>query len=186
MSIASISPIKHPQPKIESDVVTKFCTKCNHQHPLTDFHKDKTSKDGLYSSCKICKNSGRVSTPSQSEVPTPIVTALEVPYDQFAHVIERQCTICGNKFAVSKTGKNRTVCGDCQQKNKLPASKVHNIRSVVDNEPFRPSAINLLPPDELQKVFEHAVLEVINRHVVEFRDICVTEAERIPKNKKAL
>ena len=32
----------------------KFCTTCNQEKPLTDFHKHTKKKDGLQSFCKIC------------------------------------------------------------------------------------------------------------------------------------
>jgi hypothetical protein len=34
---------------------TKFCTKCNIEKNLSEFHKDKQRKDGLSCSCKICQ-----------------------------------------------------------------------------------------------------------------------------------
>jgi len=34
---------------------TKICSKCKIQRLLEEFDKDKTKKDGYYSSCKICK-----------------------------------------------------------------------------------------------------------------------------------
>lgn len=32
----------------------KFCTKCNQEKPVCDFHKDSTKKSGFSSSCKEC------------------------------------------------------------------------------------------------------------------------------------
>lgn len=37
----------------------KLCNKCNQQKPLSDFHKDKSKKDGYYSSCKLCNKERR-------------------------------------------------------------------------------------------------------------------------------
>ena len=34
----------------------KRCSKCGQEKTLTEFHKDKKAKDGLRSSCKICKS----------------------------------------------------------------------------------------------------------------------------------
>jgi len=34
---------------------TKLCRKCNQQKQLTEFHKCKIHKDGLYNHCKSCK-----------------------------------------------------------------------------------------------------------------------------------
>lgn len=39
-----------------SDVKTKRCTKCGEEKPLTEFHKAKNKKDGLYPQCKSCRN----------------------------------------------------------------------------------------------------------------------------------
>jgi len=35
----------------------KICHTCQQAKELTEFHKDRTAKDGLASSCKICRNS---------------------------------------------------------------------------------------------------------------------------------
>ena len=35
----------------------KFCVKCNTEHNTGEFTKDKTTKDGFYHICKICKRS---------------------------------------------------------------------------------------------------------------------------------
>ena len=37
-------------------MTTKLCRKCNTTKSTTEFHKDRTSKDGLHSLCKQCKN----------------------------------------------------------------------------------------------------------------------------------
>lgn len=36
----------------------KTCTRCGEEKPATMlyFHKDSKSKDGLYASCRVCKN----------------------------------------------------------------------------------------------------------------------------------
>lgn len=34
----------------------KTCSKCGENKPFSDFHKRKSAKDGLKSSCKICRN----------------------------------------------------------------------------------------------------------------------------------
>ena len=34
---------------------TKKCSKCGVVKEICEFRKDKTKKDGLYSSCKLCK-----------------------------------------------------------------------------------------------------------------------------------
>lgn len=39
---------------------TKECSCCHRVLPLSDFHKDRTKADGLYSSCKECKHNKAV------------------------------------------------------------------------------------------------------------------------------
>lgn len=34
--------------------MTKTCTKCKQEKPLTEYQRDKSKKDGYYSSCKAC------------------------------------------------------------------------------------------------------------------------------------
>ena len=38
----------------------KICSKCKISKPLSEFYKDKTNNDGLYSSCKLCKKTSAV------------------------------------------------------------------------------------------------------------------------------
>jgi len=40
--------------KIEPDSKLKVCTKCNQKKPVSEFYKQKNSKDGLMSWCKEC------------------------------------------------------------------------------------------------------------------------------------
>ena len=39
--------------------VSKVCTKCKMEKSLIEFYKDKSSKSGYRSSCKMCKISKR-------------------------------------------------------------------------------------------------------------------------------
>ena len=34
----------------------KTCTKCGESKPISEYHKDKSAKDGLYTQCKLCVN----------------------------------------------------------------------------------------------------------------------------------
>jgi hypothetical protein len=42
----------------------KICTKCEKQKELSEFHKDRTTKDGLYPNCKECKKEYYISDDS--------------------------------------------------------------------------------------------------------------------------
>jgi len=35
---------------------TKVCSKCKKEKPLSEFYKDKATRDGLHSWCKVCKD----------------------------------------------------------------------------------------------------------------------------------
>jgi hypothetical protein len=53
---------KHPKKKIAQDGF-KVCTKCGNEYPATYeyFHKDSSTKDTLYPSCKACMNKTPIS-----------------------------------------------------------------------------------------------------------------------------
>lgn len=38
---------------------TKTCSNCGEEKPVSEFHKNKLSKDGIQSSCRVCKNKYR-------------------------------------------------------------------------------------------------------------------------------
>lgn len=49
--------------KIPMETATKKCAKCGRELPVEEFHKSKSSKDGLYSYCKECtREIGKIKT----------------------------------------------------------------------------------------------------------------------------
>jgi len=44
---------------VENITVTKICTQCNEEKPITEFYKNKVSKDFHKTQCKKCYNSNR-------------------------------------------------------------------------------------------------------------------------------
>ena len=40
-------------------MITKICTKCHEEKPLTEFNKNKRAKDGRHSACKSCRKAYR-------------------------------------------------------------------------------------------------------------------------------
>lgn len=55
----------------------KKCSKCSKEKPATEFFKDKRTKSGLYSACKICHQMGNKSSFSMIGIePTPKIVAL--------------------------------------------------------------------------------------------------------------
>jgi hypothetical protein len=47
---------KEVNPSLSVIILQKSCTKCKKLKACSDFHKDRTQQDGLYSSCKECKS----------------------------------------------------------------------------------------------------------------------------------
>jgi 5-methylcytosine-specific restriction endonuclease McrA len=70
---------------------TKVCTKCNEIKAVTEFSGDKTKKDGLCSSCKVCESerkrkrraSGGDFTPKQKK--------------ELLEIYKNKCQWCGSK-----------------------------------------------------------------------------------------
>lgn len=84
----------------------KVCTKCGEEKPLTDFHKDKASKDGFRSSCKACRNSGKPRKPPKIKE-------------------SKTCLACGNAF--TPTSNRQVWCHVCspieRRKNRIESCK---------------------------------------------------------------
>lgn len=40
---------------METNIKTKVCTKCGRELPITEFHINRRTKDGLQHTCKECK-----------------------------------------------------------------------------------------------------------------------------------
>ena len=109
-----------------TDEKTKVCTKCGRELPLSEFHKDKLTNDGLRSWCKSCCNEHRkiwyethksdaltymrkyhkcVTKPS-----CPRVGGYGAQFETFI------CEICGTEFRRSKT----QVDYDYERRGNLP------------------------------------------------------------------
>ena len=46
--------------KMEETIKTKKCSRCNRELPVTEFHKNSRTKDGLLSVCKSCRSATRL------------------------------------------------------------------------------------------------------------------------------
>src|SRR5688572_3926923 len=94
--------------------VNKVCTNCKMEKSLTEFHKNKRSKSGHQSCCKICKN----------------IKAKEFrqKYSQIENREEKDkkvCSCCKKQKNVSEYVKNRCCkdgfdgeCKECKNKYK--------------------------------------------------------------------
>lgn len=77
----------------------KICSKCGVEKELSEFHKDKNSKDGHRSACKSCRNSGK------PRIPPKLLT-------------NKICDKCGKEFTPTS---NRqiwcTICSPIERRN---------------------------------------------------------------------
>ena len=71
--------------------MTKTCTRCLKELPLTSFHKDSRTKDGRRSRCSSC-----VALSSQEASAKPPVVE--------PGVFSKQCTRCGEELPLSAFG----------------------------------------------------------------------------------
>ena len=42
--------------KADFEKGTKVCSKCKRELPISEFHKNKSRNDGIYSQCKQCRS----------------------------------------------------------------------------------------------------------------------------------
>lgn len=69
----------------------KKCTQCKESKNLTEFHSDKSRKDGVSNRCKLCRC-------------------------KYAPVVEKKCLACNDLFSVSGNAKAQKYCGlKCQK-----------------------------------------------------------------------
>ena len=161
--------VPHPAPDLAGERA-KYCKRCGHTHPISDFHRDRTTKDGLYGQCRSCKlGAGTGSLPVRRRRPRP-PTAVSVATTSPGR--ERVCSRCGGRFRVGRSLPNRIVCGPCQDKHKIPADQVVDITLARE-------VLRRLSPDEARTIQARAVQTLLRRHRQEFQDICVLETDRL-------
>lgn len=92
------------------EIETKVCTKCGVEKPLTEFGKNKNSKDGMQNWCKKCKREYKYNKNSRK-------MRLK-PKDGF-----KICCICKEEKPTSEFNKNkyhtdglRSNCKECEKK----------------------------------------------------------------------
>lgn len=109
------------------NIVLKKCIRCKKKKPTSDFFKEKISKDGFKSSCKICNEKNRIRTWKPAD---PVKEKWRKVYAKFGIdqcgynlLFEAQngvCAICGEEEKDLLRGKTRTLCIDhCHKSNKI-------------------------------------------------------------------
>jgi len=161
----------------------KRCARCNHMHNKTEFHKDKTAKDGVYSICKWCKNLKRRNNAVKNISTRAFKPAQTTPqsrstpdyptrnYNRLAFQKTKTCTSCGKVFMTAPSATHYNVCGECHrnrmQQNKRPA------------KPPKISPTPIAPAEDRKIAFDFAIQELVRRHKTEFNDIYLLALERI-------
>ena len=87
----------------------KKCIKCNESKDISLFYKDPGNKDGLHSSCKVCKNAN---------------TTKNKLLVKMKKMQNKTCKYCFTQLDISYTA-NSNVCKDkkCQNQRKAEAQK---------------------------------------------------------------
>ena len=89
----------------------KICHTCQQAKELTEFHKDRTAKDGLASSCKICRNAAKRNTTKFTSVKLKepyeekTFTISIDPYFAFAELIKKHHSFIN--LTINNSGKAR-------------------------------------------------------------------------------
>lgn len=173
----------HPDPGLTPGKNSKLCRKCGHVHPLSDFNADKSAKDGLYSSCRLCKSNSRrtvvapVSSNGKRRRPDQYADMARERSREFEDniMVQRSCSLCDNTFYVRKGNQADKICGTCRRTHNVPADYAGS--HIPDGRLERNKRL-AIPEDHLSGIFELAITEIIARHRQEFRDILIVEAER--------
>lgn len=103
---------------------TKICTKCGEEKILSEFGKDKHSKDGLSYKCKDCKNDYQ-NTKEAKEYREKYYKnyfktdngkeILKKSQERFLNKITFCCQDCGNKIALSTALYGQGRCKKCSR-----------------------------------------------------------------------
>jgi hypothetical protein len=85
--------------------VTKFCASCRTERPVTDFCRNKQSRDALTSYCKDCLRVKRAA--SRAAHPRPRVPDL------------RPCKVCEKSFSFRQSGRTGYCSDECFRNRKV-------------------------------------------------------------------
>jgi hypothetical protein len=112
---------------------SKCCSKCGLSKPTSEFWKDATKPDGLYSSCRDCE-SGLVPDGFGGEATSPRRQRNAERARQ--RIAERKaaglCTQCGHVPPLS----GQTRCADCAEKHRTHSPEVRERRKEADRERY--------------------------------------------------
>ena len=117
----------------------KTCTKCKRELPLTDFHNDKSRKDGLFPWCKQCQidsrgNYYREVTVFEKRTPRGWISAINKYLYEYGYKICTECMgICElSEYGIDIKGqfKLKSICNSCRAKQR--SSRPNSQRSQLE------------------------------------------------------
>lgn len=136
---------------------SKKCSTCKEVKPVSDFHKCKANKDGLQTSCKVCKN--RAARKWQQDNPERHRAIWQKSYAKKS-VEQRRAERYGISVEELQALINREVCDICGKKpeRRLVIDHCHregNVRGVLCDQCN--TALGLLDDDveRMRKAIEY-------------------------------
>lgn len=116
---------------MSEETLTKTCTKCKEEKPVSEFSKQKDKKDGLRCNCKECiKNSYKIYSNKNKSKDIDVLTKI--------------CTICGLEKTLEEFHKNNSkkygvnsCCSLCEKENKKEYVEKHKNEASIYQKEYR-------------------------------------------------
>ena len=130
--------------------MTKTCTKCFQNKPLTDFPKDQSKKDGRRPDCKECvnhRNQAKYSPEKARE--THLQKTYGISLDEYDAMIDTQNGMCAICFSTNPKGRfGRFFVDHDHATGEIRGLLCYNCNAAIglfyDNVKFLSSAISYL------------------------------------------
>ena len=117
------------------------CAKCKETKPVSEFHKDRRRKSGVFSYCKVCKT-GIDRDKYQRNRTTVLLKAYGITEDEYNKMYSEQngdCKICSKNFSRlcvdhdHKSGKVRgLLCHHCNTMLGLALDDISTLTNAIN------------------------------------------------------
>ena len=105
----------YTKPLIEDEEPLKKCSNCGELKPISEFHKQKNTNDGLRSECKICRKEYRENNYVRRWCTRTIYRhktrgyIVNMTIDELYNIVKDEpiCEICGKELEWYSTGKGK-------------------------------------------------------------------------------
>ena len=97
-------------------IQSKVCTKCGEDKLLSEYHKNKTTKDGYVQWCKKCRKErlNEIKTNKKMMINEQIRSSIILENKLLKKDNKKLCSMCGNIFLISEL-KSGNRCCNCQK-----------------------------------------------------------------------